>query len=85
MDVYSENYWVSVLSTNYSSEDDFSVNLLLATHYYAFCRLGKLLRKRTSRRKKTSLDPKKDDGIIAEEEDNDFSVERIRLENMELR
>lgn len=49
------------------------------------CRVGKLLSRRSSGRPKT--DPKKNEEISSEAdgEDEDLHVERIRLENMELR
>ena len=50
---------------------------------YGACRLEKLL-SRTSRTRHKK-DPKKDDEISAETSEDDFYVERIRLENMELR
>ncbi|KAH6813830.1 aminopeptidase, partial [Perilla frutescens var. frutescens] len=45
-------------------------------------RLAKILSRRTSSRQKK--DPKKDDDIISETEDDGLYVERIRLENMEI-
>ena len=47
------------------------------------CRLEKLLARKSKRHHKK--DPKKDDDIISEAEQDDLYVERIRLENMELR
>ncbi|GER33085.1 hypothetical protein STAS_09182 [Striga asiatica] len=46
-------------------------------------RLEKVLSRRSSSRLKK--DPKKDDGIVSEAESDDLYVERVRLENMELR
>lgn len=55
---------------------------VLIKQSFSSFRLEKVFSRRTSSRKK---DPKKDDEIISETEDDDLYVERIRLENMELR
>ena len=47
------------------------------------CRLEKVLARKSKRHHKK--DPKKDDDITPEAEQDDLYVERIRLENMELR
>lgn len=49
---------------------------------YGVYRLEKLLKRSSGRHKK---DPKKQDDISSEADGDDLSVERIRLENMELR
>lgn len=46
------------------------------------CRLEKLLKRSSGRHK---IDPKKQDDISSEADVEDLFVERIRLENMELR
>jgi len=50
---------------------------------FGFCRIEKLLPRRSSARNKR--DPKKNDEIVTEGEQNDFYVERIRIENMHIR
>jgi hypothetical protein len=49
---------------------------------YGACRLEKLLKRSSGQRKE---DPKKQDDIYSEACGDDLVVERIRLENMELR
>lgn len=49
---------------------------------YGAYRLEKLLKRSSGRHKK---DPKKQDDISSEADGDNLSVERIRLENMELR
>lgn len=51
--------------------------------FYCYCRAEKLLSRRSSSRH--TKDPKKDDEITSETDGEDLYVERIRLENMELR
>lgn len=48
-------------------------------------RLDALFRRSKRSRRRQREDPKKDDEIIAETEDEDLYVERIRIENLEIR
>ncbi|XP_059294387.1 uncharacterized protein LOC132047364 isoform X3 [Lycium ferocissimum] len=59
------------------------VDMIIARTWGWILRKTRLFSRRSNSRRK--MDPKKDDEIISEAEDQELYVERIRIENMELR
>ena len=75
--------FLSYYDHNVHSVPHFKHTHLILINVLFWFRLEKIFSRRTSSRQKK--DPKKDDEIISETEDHELYVERIRLENMELR